>query len=210
VLYAPVLIAATQLLRQPPPPSDPAWLLLGLAGWIGLQLAAAAYGRGTSAMQSRYFDIFLVGVVLNVGCLFWLVRPDGSGRRRALAGAWLLAVALGGGAAFDDVPRQLAARRDTAAIQTRNVRQYVATGDASLLENKPFLHIPYPAAGPLIEFLSDPAIRAILPAQLRGEPEMHARRDMLLHYGPLLIPLGLALFMIAGMGLRAQIPSRRP
>jgi hypothetical protein len=210
LLYTPVLIMTLQTLRKRPPLSHPLWLLLGLAGWIGALLAAAAYGRGMSALETRYSDIFIIGVVLNAACLFWLVRDEAGAGRYAFAAVWLLAVVMGGGGmAFDDVARGLAWRRDTAAIETENVKQFIATGNASVLQNKPPFDIPFPSAEKLIDYLSDPAIRAILPANLRGEVEVHSRRDIVLHHGALLIPLGLALFMIAGMAGRAPMRPRR-
>jgi hypothetical protein len=198
ILYAPVLIIVARLLRRRPPVSDRHWLLLGLAGWIGLQLAAAAYGRSVNPLQTRYFDIFLVGVLLNAGCLFRLVLAEDGGRWRAVAVLWLPAVMMGGANAVDDMVRGLAWRRDTAVIQTENLKQFIATGDASALKTKPMSDIPYPIPEKLIAIVSDPAVRAILPAHLRGEPAMHTRRDAVLHHGALLIPLGLALFMVAG------------
>ena len=210
LLYAPVLIIAARLLRKRPPISDRHWLLLGLAGGVGLQLAAAAYGRSVNPMQTRYFDIFIVGVVLNAGCLFRLVLAEDGGRLRALAVLWLLAVMMGGANAVDDVARGLAWRRDTAVIQTENLKRFIATGDASALQNKPMSDIPYPIPEKLMAIASDPAVRAILPAHLRGEPETHTRRDVVLHHGAVLIPLGLALFMVAGAVGRTRMRPREP
>jgi hypothetical protein len=115
---------------------------------------------------------------------------------------------IGGGyKALDELPRDLAWWRDNAAVQTTNLKQFIATGDASTLQNKPQFHIPYPLPDKLIAMVLDPAIRAILPANLRGELEVHSRRDLILHHGALLIPLGLALFMIASTLRRPPRPS---
>jgi hypothetical protein len=81
LIFAPVLLTGAKVLHRPPPRSDPQWTLLGLAGWIELQLIAAAYGRGLNALASRYLDIFLVGIraerrvpVPSYCCLAW--SPD--------------------------------------------------------------------------------------------------------------------------------------
>jgi hypothetical protein len=204
LLYAPVLVITGRLLRRPAPLTDRHWLLFSFACWIGLQLAAAAYGRGMGAMNTRYLDIYILGVVLNAACVIWLALVGGGGLR-AFAVLWLIAVMMGGSTtAFDELMRGITWRRDTAARQTENLKRFIATGDASALQNKPIFDIPYPLPEKLIAMASDPAIRAILPAHLRGELEVHTRRDTILRHGALLIPLGLALFMIAGMASRSR------
>lgn len=52
--------------RRPPKPAD--WFFLGISLWIGLQVAAIAYGRGhaTPVVPSRYTEFLLAGVAANV------------------------------------------------------------------------------------------------------------------------------------------------
>jgi hypothetical protein len=77
--------------------------------------------------------------------------------------------------------------------------QVLATGDFSAINNKPPFHIPFPAAEPLRDWASDPLIRSILPPALFGRPGDSRLEAATLNNGPLLIPLGFALFMIAAM-----------
>lgn len=200
LIFAPVLLTGAKVLHRPPPRSDPQWTLLGLAGWIELQLIAAAYGRGLNALASRYLDIFLVGIVLNAACLFHLIAALPGRPTRCLAGLWLLAVLTSASQKpLQFAEQRLAIRRDTAAIQTENLKRFLATGDRSALEGKP---IPYPSPDRLIAITSDPAIRAILPPHLLGQTGRGRTRDRILRYGPLLIPFGVMLFMLAMLAAR--------
>ena len=63
--------------------------------------------------------------------------------------------------------RHLADLRRVHPIQISHIRNFIATGDAGELSDKPMLHIPYPDAGRLAEFLADPTIRSILPVSIR-------------------------------------------
>jgi hypothetical protein len=57
-------------------------------------------------------------------------------------------------------------RRQTAAVEEKNVRDYLATGDASHLSGAPILEIPYDTSGRLRELLDAPEIRSALPPEL--------------------------------------------
>jgi hypothetical protein len=210
LLFAPVIVLAIAVLRERPPLTDPRWLLLGLAVWTGLLILAFAYGRGSGAVgAARYRDLLIVGLMVNAACLFRLLLVDRA--RRALvcvAITWLLAVSIGAGKTIIDQAPQLAWRRDTAAIQAENLRRFLRTGDKAALENQPQFHIPYPVAPPLIGWLSDPAIRAILPRELLGQSDDSAAKALALKRGPLLLPLGLALVMLAALvALRRSRPA---
>jgi hypothetical protein len=208
LLLAPVTVLAIRLMRERPPLTDPRWLWLGLAAWTGLQMVAFAYGRGSGAAgAARYRDVLIVGLLVNAACLFRLILVDRArGLLACVAVAWLLAVFIGAGKIVIDQAPQLAWRRDTAAIQAENLRRFLRTGDKAALENQPQFHIPYPAAPQLIAWLSDPAIRPILPRELTGDN--NAFTAEVLRRGPMLLPIGLALVMLAA--LVALRRSRQP
>ena len=202
LLFAPLIAFTILVMRERPPLTDPRWLYLGIAAWGCWQLLAFSYGRGSGAVYaSRYRDVLIVGLMVNAACLFRLLLVDLRARRAFACGAtvWLLVVFIGAGKTIIDQTPQLAWRRDTAAIQGENLKRFLATGEAAALENQPQFHIPYPVAPPLIEWLSDPAIRAILPHELLGRGDDSAFKAVVLKRGPLLLPLGLALFMVATM-----------
>ena len=105
--------------------------------------------------------------------------------------------------ATNNVVDGIAARVHTGQIQTENVKNFVATGDFAHLAGKPQLHIPFPSAERLRELLSDPKLRAILPAALTGAPEGRVK-TLILSQGPMLLPLGLALLMFAALAVHRR------
>jgi hypothetical protein len=195
-----------RVLNERPGLDDRRWFALALAGWLTLQLFALSYGRPGGTPESRYNDIFLIGVVLNAAAWLYLLRTAPPRGLTFVASVWLFAVMLGAGQkATNNVIDGISARVRTGQIQTENVRKFVETGDFAHLADKPQLHIPFPSAERLRDLLAEPKLRAILPPALTGAPERRARTAILTH-GPMLLPLGLALLMLAGL---ACLRSRR-
>ena len=189
-LFAPALLVAWQTWqasREPHPIASGAGSISEWPCGAPSSFWLSRYGRGAAGyLSSRYVDVFVVGLVVNAACLLRLVFADADKRSRAtilFAAAWTVAVFIGAGhIATDTLPGDIAARRETGAIQTANVRQFIQTGDAAVLANKPALHIPYPASERLAELLPtlrsarslapDPARRA----ERRGPSDHPARR----------------------------------
>jgi hypothetical protein len=199
LINTPVLILSVRLLKERPGLDDRRWFALALAGWLTLQLFALSYGRPGGTPESRYSDIFLIGVVLNAAAWLHLLHTAPSRGLTFVASVWLFAVMLGAGQkATNNVIDGISARVRTGQTQTENVRKFVETGDFAHLAGKPPLHIPFPSAERLRDLLSDPKLRAILPPALTGAPEPRAETVILTH-GPMLLPLGLVLLMLAGL-----------
>jgi hypothetical protein len=138
-------------------------------------------------------------VVLNAAAWLHLLHTAPSRGLTFVASVWLFAVMLGAGQkATNNVIDGISARVRTGQIQTENVRKFVETGDFAHLAGKPQLHIPFPSAERLRDLLSDPKLRAILPPELIGAPERSTKTVILTH-GPMLLPLGLVLLMLAGL-----------
>src|ERR1043165_4069751 len=173
LVYGPVLVLTARMLRQTPGISDPRWFYAALAAWLALQLIALSYGRPGGTVQSRYADIFIIGTILNFAALLLLrAEPAGSKQRRLLscgAALWIFAVMLGAGQkAVGNVIDEVSFRHASGQWQTENVKTFLATDDVSVLENKPAFDIPFPDPGPLRGWLTNPAMRAILPPELTG------------------------------------------
>lgn len=203
-LSLPAIVLALRLLRQRAPLRDPGWLVIALAGWTVLQMLAFIYGRGQTVLQSRYFDVLLIAPLANAAALMHLQREGAFARWRistVFACIWFAALVIGlGQKAFDDIPPDLAWRRDTAAAQTENLKRYLATGDFAALADKPRFQIPYPSAERLRDTISDPIIRMILPPDLLNHPEPPQKlKGVALRQGHLLLPIGLALLLVAAL-----------
>jgi hypothetical protein len=202
LIHAPLMIFAWRFLAQRRAIDDRRWFVMALGAWVAVQIFALSYGRMGGATESRYADIFLIGIALNGATLLYLLRdlPGVPSYRwlMLLPAIWLFAVMLGAGQkATSRAADGIAARTRTGQIQTENVKGFIATGDFAHLSGKPFLHIPYPSAERLRDMLNDPKLRAILPPALTGAPERNRLKLAMLSQGPLLLPLGLALLLLA-------------
>ena len=132
---------AARVLKERPSIRDERWYYLALACWVGAQFAAVAYGRVAGALDSRYYDIYLVGLLVGGASLFRMMFSEAPRAARTIlvyAAVWLIALFWGAGQkAMDHLPAELAWRRDTAVIQTENFRRYLTTGDVTALHGKP-------------------------------------------------------------------------
>ena len=150
-------------------------LLLGLGGWVCLQIAALAYGRGGTGEPpaDRYSD--LLALLSLTGFLAWLALLAES--KRSVKGWLLVATALwvavfchglwqetsyGLREAAPEFGRRLRSGEETA-------RGYVATHDAAhFLGGPPVDTLSYPDPIRLAEWLDDPKLRTVLPAEVRA------------------------------------------
>jgi hypothetical protein len=218
LVFLPLLILAGLACGKRAAADDPVWFGLGLGVWLGVQFASLAYGRAVGTTSPRYLDIAVVGLVVNFAALFWLVRTSLTTKayQRAtnlLACVWVIIVAYSlVGVALATLPQEVANKRETGQIETDNVRAFVKSGDASVLRDKPVLHIPYPDPERLANFLQNETIRSILSTQLTGDvsepPDVHNKlllrgrlgryfellRRSLLQSPALLLALSFALF----------------
>jgi hypothetical protein len=201
-LAIPVIVLAARLVQRRVSVRDPDWLVVAVACWTMLQMLALIYGRGITVLQSRYFDVLLLGPLASAAALLHLQSDKAAAVRRAstaFACIWLAAMVSGlGQKAFDDIPGELAWRRETTEAQTRSLKSFLATGDFSALADKPLFQIPFPSAEYLRDTASDPIIRSILPPDLMNRPDPESKlKGVAIRQGQLLMPIGLALLMIA-------------
>jgi hypothetical protein len=140
-----------------------------MACWLGLQMAALAYGRGLHCLASRYLDILAFGLVTNFAALLFLWSKRISRWRPALAALsalWLSALIYGFWTWWPMMSKDISEKAAFSRIQERNVRGYLTTGQHRWLYHAAFLEIPYPSPERLQQLLDDPTIRSILPRQL--------------------------------------------
>jgi hypothetical protein len=149
-------------------------LLVGLGGWVLLQLLASAYARGAGGPfpASRYIDTLATGAVVNAMALGWIWKE------RAPNTAWVPSAAVLGVAwacAFSaGVHAQLRTILSNELPQVRahhlsceaTTMGYIATADARRLWNG---DVPYPAPASFAERIAHPELQALLPASVRAQ-----------------------------------------
>ncbi len=171
LMALPSVLFCVRTFADRPALSDARWFNVAAFGWILTQFVAFAVGRALIPVENRYLDTLLIGLAVNMTSLFWLVEPDAAGGRpriwrSAALAAWLVIVAASLIYPAHPLPGSMDLRRQTADTQEKNLRSYLATGDASYLAGAPLMVIPYPEATRLRELLDAPQIRAALPPDL--------------------------------------------
>jgi hypothetical protein len=154
-----------------PPLSDARWFNVAAFGWVLTQSAAFAAGRALIPVETRYLDTLLIGLAINLTSFFWLAASGAFSAKvrtwlSAALATWLIIVAASLIYPKHPLPGSMELRRQAARVQEKNLRGYLASGDASFLAGEPLMDIPYASAGRLRELLDTPSIRAVLPPQL--------------------------------------------
>ena len=72
VIGAPSLIFCILTFANRPALNDPRWFNVGAYGWVLTQFLALAAGRAEIGVQSRYSDMLLIGLAINLTSAFWL------------------------------------------------------------------------------------------------------------------------------------------
>jgi hypothetical protein len=216
-------------LARRPAISDRAWVAVGIGGWLVIQLALLAYGRG-AAIAVRYMDIVLLVYPVALVAIFAFFDRARDSRFRRYAGpsavTWVFVVVsafavLGYVSVVGAVDWGQSARQQEANVAayltTRHPDDLKATGGRGHL-----FDLSYPNPQRLAGILGDPEVRAILPREFRpaDADNAGARSRMLLKgalagstasvvrlvswIGPALLALGIGLFF--AIGTRRSLP----
>jgi hypothetical protein len=178
LLWLPWTVVALGRLRPRAPAEVPtardehALLVTGLGGWVLLQVAATAYARGAGGgyPASRYMDTLAVGVVANALALLHLLGGARPRLIRGLGVLWLAGLAAGlPPLVRDTFGSDLQDARTYYRKAEGYVRRYLATGDAGHLIPP---DIPYPSVEGLVDRLTIPRLRELLPVPLRTPPAL--------------------------------------
>lgn len=172
---APFNILLVLLLVQRTPSMDRRWFIVAMGLWSTLQTAALAYGRGETVLASRYLDLHLIGVIVNIAAFGALLAGRDVVDRRwfgvagVLGVAWLGCTAYAvGGATFDaELVKELTGKRVSGLRQQANLDAYLRSGNYAAMEKLAFFDLPYPSAARLAQITADPRLRAILPPELQ-------------------------------------------
>ncbi|SEM34222.1 hypothetical protein SAMN02800694_0712 [Luteibacter sp. UNCMF331Sha3.1] len=172
IMWAPMLLLSFRVLRRRQASSQELFAI-GVAIWVLLQAAAIAHsrGHGIEVMASRYMDIPAIGSLVNAWLTLAALQRRELNRnvfRIGVASSALFVTGLAVGLhkrTPDDLSLALD-RNNHTTEQTRNVRNYVRSGNFADLD-KPFFTIPYPDARRLQSLLDDPLVKAMLPVSVR-------------------------------------------
>lgn len=177
-LVAPLMLAPVIILilnaRSRPEHSEQILLVIALGVWTWIQTLGLAYSRGGFLLgySSRYGDLLAIGVIASAAALAILLGTPGERKRMngllILAACWAaLAVS---GVFYQSFWRERQHLKDLKRIhpiQIGLIRDFIVNGNPAILEDQPFLHIPFPEADRLAGLLADSTIRSTLPVTIR-------------------------------------------
>jgi hypothetical protein len=222
LFYWPLVRFCWIKLRQPRSVTRPEWFAMLLALWVILQILSIAYVRSRAPTVSRYFEIFLLGLLINGLCMLSLERqraiiqaalPEAERKPppyMPFSQVWMLVLGLVYNSV--QVKQNLDIKMALASRPFVSVRGYLQTHDFSYLADKDYPDLPYDNDRQLQRMLDEPTLRAILPPSL--VPENASRQPALLR--ALMAHLSaIAIFFIAiggiclGLSLRGVVTTAR-
>jgi hypothetical protein len=198
VLWAPWVLVMWQVCRSGFIPDksgvkpDLQWrsaqTIAALGGWVLVQVAATAYARGAGAdyPASRYMDTLAFGAMVNAAALAWLLKGPRDQRTKGpkdptpigspsplvpwslgpFVLLWLATLAWGLHEVCDRNLRYELPDAKKYYVKAEGVMaRYLATNDPKQLASP---NIPFPDAQTLIERLSHPSLRALMPVPIRA------------------------------------------
>ncbi|PJE24611.1 MAG: hypothetical protein CK431_05025 [Mycobacterium sp.] len=200
----PVVLFWRRILMRRPNVSDRSWVMLGISVWVAIQLVLFAYGRG-SLIAPRYMDaVLLVYPLALVAVLDFSHQRDTAARRARLGlspAAWVFAVAATIVLAGCMSVLGCSYWNKAAEHQLADVRAYLDTGNVERLKERGttthgvVLNHPFPERQ--ASFLRDPAIRAVLPPEIRpSDGDNAGARGRMLLKGTLASATGTAVRLL--------------
>lgn len=217
LLYAPVFLLGIQCWREDTKPTDRSTFVLMVAVWTMTIVAAIAYGRGHggSGPASRYIDLLIPGVFVNLVALTELrwdrFRP--ALRVQLKGGYWAFVLVSLVFVFVTDLVPDYGKRQHRAEAWEATVSGFLASGNPDVLTRANEVDLPFPIArvDDLVSILSDPTLVDMLPAELTGRshvPLLSATFNHLRSLWWLVFSIGLLLFLTPFAIDRA--PSIRP
>ena len=220
IFFLPSAVFVLRTLAERPALKDPRWFNVAALVWVASQMLALSVGRAALPLQTRYSDVLLIGLTVNLVSAFWLYHANAAagraatGRRLALA-TWLGVLALSLTHPQRHLPDRIEEWRTILAVGQSNVRNYLANGDPAFASRAPAREAPSFDPRRLQELLDTPEIRAALPPELTGKPPprpwVEAVKGGLLHSAPVWFGAGVALLIVVvALGGAGRDKSRAP
>jgi len=163
-----------------------------------LQIFAMAYFRGGEGVPpaERYWEILRIGVWVNGVCLLILLQDVRLRLMKPLALLWFIAIIFGLSTLARYSLTVALPERQAQSLQAQSlIVEFLDSSDSQIFQGISGLNMSYPRADILVQRLSDPTIRRVLPVSLNPE-----NFDRLRHVKHWLLGLS-SLLAIAGLGL---------
>lgn len=229
IAHLPVLLLLFGLIRSGAGRDDPRWFLIGVDSWVLLTDVVIAMGRPQQPVVTRYEDIFLIGVIINLAVAAgWLAaaRPPRRALRQTMLG-WVMlmmaAVSFSGLRVNSYLLGEVKAERTALAD---NVRSFARTGDPAALAKAPAASV-YPGPAYTEQVMRMPLVTGLMPLErapgfagpeaargrlmLNGGARLSTEQlaDFAQLAGPMAAAAGIALMvlaLIAAAGANAEMP----
>lgn len=151
------------------------FFMMGVGLWVAGHVAAISLARATEVGATRYLDILVISLPLNMAAWLTLQHDFRSWAKTvwySLGFLWVVLVCWGCVHQLPQVWEGLGHRRVTALAQEQNLRAYLCTGDIRYLQDQAVLHVPYPHPSRLARILQTPGVRSFLPHNIySSDPE---------------------------------------
>ncbi|OBJ90635.1 hypothetical protein [Mycobacterium asiaticum] len=173
-IQGPAIWFCWDTLTKRPDVNDRAWVAMGIVGWVAVQLAIVAYGRGTT-IGVRYMDILLPVYPVALMAVFKLADAS-FGRRlnryaKRAAVAWVfIVVTLISTLGYYMAILQAVDWNKSAQQQMMNAQAYISTHNNESLKNKDqhlLVDVAFPNLIGFAHILDDPDVRSIMPPEIR-------------------------------------------
>jgi hypothetical protein len=222
LINLPVVLYTIHVIKMRPIRSSPHWVVIGLIGWLFLQVLALCYGRAGCIKSSRYLDIIIMVLPINFLVMLYAYRKIPSKKLnlffRTFCLCWLILIILGiiNHLVWNSIP-ELIQKGVEGRHQTEHVKDYLKNNNiASITVSHP-LDIPYPNKDRLAMLLSDNSVKVLLPDDLKPfgitspfrDTAFHVRmhsviaqiKALMLNGSIVLIGIGLSIYFLASFQL---------
>lgn len=150
---------------------QPTFLFLAtITFWLFGQFAIIAYGRAEMFNNTRYSDLFAIGLIINFAAMAILYNQAHSKVKWIVSILWILwinIILLGFINSKDDLIYAITNKLSISIEEETNVRNYIRTKDFSHLQGQHIhQHIPYSDSKRLKKLLDNPTVLSFLPSNI--------------------------------------------
>ncbi|HEY8894978.1 MAG TPA: hypothetical protein VIM79_09200 [Niastella sp.] len=166
----PIALFAIYIFKKLPTPADAKWFLFAFSLWTVSQVTLIAYARAAGVLAPRYKDLHMLPVILSLACALFLAQTyTGKRRTGARIGLFVWVVTLvvsicNNGLTY--LPGELASKHQWDLRSEKTIAHFISTGDVDYLKGQSTDNIPDGNPESLVNIISLPGIKEILPANI--------------------------------------------